>query len=41
MLPVLKPTAELKNCGDFPQSLVRGLELDPEYLKVPSNQSSY
>ena len=38
MLPVFKPTAKLKICGDLPQSLVRGLELDPESLLVPSNQ---
>ena len=30
MLPVLKPTVKLKNCGELPQSLIRGLELDPE-----------
>ena len=30
MLPVFKPTAKLKTCGYLPQSLVGGLELDPE-----------
>ena len=38
MLPVFKPTAELKTCGDLPQNSVRGLELDPEILLIPSNQ---
>ena len=38
MLPVLKPTAELKICGEIPQSSVRGLELDPQPLLVPYNQ---
>ena len=41
MLPVLKPTAELKICGDLPQSSVRGLELDPNPLSVPSNQLKF
>ena len=41
MLPVLKPTAELKTCGDLPQSSVRGLELDPNPLSVPSNQLNF
>ena len=30
MLPVFKPTVELKIWGDLPQSSIRGLELDPE-----------
>ena len=38
MLPVFKPTAKLKTCGYLPQSLVRGLELDPEPSLVPYNQ---
>ena len=40
MLPVFKPTVELKICGYLPQSSVRGLALDPEPLKVPYNQIS-
>ena len=38
MLPVFKPTVELKICGYLPQSSIRGLELDPEPLLIPSNQ---
>ena len=38
MLPGFKLTAELKICGELPQSSVRGLALDPEPLKVPFNQ---
>ena len=38
MLPVFKPTVELKICGYLPQSSIRGLELDPEPLLVPFNQ---
>ena len=38
MLPGFKLTAELKICGDLPQSSVRGLALDPKSLLVPSNQ---
>ena len=38
MLPVFKPTAKLKIWGVLPQSLVRGLELDPQPLLLPSNQ---
>ena len=38
MLPVFKPTVSLKICGDLPQRLIRGLELDPEPFLAPFNQ---
>ena len=41
MLPVFKPTAKLKNWGVLPQSLVRGLELDPQPLLLPYNQPKF
>ena len=34
-----KPTVGLKICGKFPRNQLEAWELDPELLKVPSNQA--